>query len=183
MTQTADTARYSRVAAALHWLIAALILTNIALGWIASLTEGAWHRITLDPHKAIGICVLALSLARLAWRLYCPPPELAPGKAAWERPLAAAVHAAFYFLIIATPLAGWWLSSAVPTPHPIMIFGLEVPMLPVAKGMAFAKGAGGLHEKLAWTLAALVALHVAAAVKHTVVDRDGLLSRMSLLRR
>lgn len=183
MPQPVTLERYSKVAIVLHWLIAAFILTNIGLGIGAANTEGAVHRVVLDLHKPVGFVILCLSLVRLAWRIYCPPPAAMEGKAAWERPLAALAHTALYFLMVLTPFVGLWVSSAAPTRHEINVLGFNAPFLPVMQGREFAVAAGGVHKYLAWSLIALLVLHVAAALKHRFVNRDGVMDRMSLLPR
>ena len=174
--------RYSLVARLLHWLIAAFILTNIALGVGAANTEGDLHRVLLDTHKPVGFCILVFSVIRLAWRIYCPPPPAMAG-AAWERPVAALTHTALYFLMVLTPFAGLWVSSAAPTHHAIMILGWQAPFLPVLQGREFAGAAGGVHKIMAWSMIALLVLHIAAALKHRFVNRDGVMDRMSLVPR
>lgn len=172
--------RYSRVAVALHWAMAALVLTNLAGGLIAANFEGELRRVVLDLHKSIGLVILGLSLVRLAWRLYRPPPVWAERRAAWERPLATSVHVAFYFLMVLTPLLGWWVSSATVTRHAIVIVGFHAPFLPVERGADLATAARDTHRVLAWTLMALLGLHIGAALRHRFIARDNALARMSL---
>jgi cytochrome b561 len=170
--------RYTRVAVALHWLIAVLIVSNLALGFTAVWTEGTVHRLTLDLHKPIGIAILTLSIVRIGWRIAHRPPPPVPS-AAWQRGLATATHAAFYFLIIAIPLTGWWMSSAVPERHPIDLGLFTVPFLPTRRGFDVAGPLHATHGWLAYVMLGLLALHVLAAMKHQYRDRDGLISRMT----
>src|SRR5476651_2276633 len=114
--------RYDAVAIALHWLIAVLLLGNIALGLYFTNSPAAEAGVSLLPplHKSIGLTVLLLSVARLGWRLVHPaPPPLPPFPL-----LAQAVHWVFYFLLIAVPLAGWALVSVSPRGIPTEFFGL-----------------------------------------------------------
>jgi cytochrome b561 len=168
--------RYDQMAIAAHWLLAVLILLNLALGLYM-------HDLPLSPqrlklfnwHKWAGITILALSALRLVWRLGHPPPPDLP-MPAWQRSAAHAVHWAMYGLFFAVPLAGWGYSSAAG--FPVVWFGvLPLPdWAPVDRG--WAEALKGTHKAAALTLALLVLLHVAAALKHHVVDRDGLLHRM-----
>ena len=184
MPQPVSAERYSLVARTLHWAIAALILANLVGGLLVANFDGApWRRAVFDLHKANGFVILVLCVLRLAWRLYCPPPAAHPGKAAWGRPVAALTHTALYFLMVLTPLVGLWVSSAAPTHHAIMIFGWQAPFLPVLQGREFAGAAGGVHRVLAWTMMAMLVLHVGAALRHRFIDRDGVMDRMSLLPR
>jgi cytochrome b561 len=180
MTPAPAAARYTGTAMALHWLLAALIVTNFSLGVYM-------HELPISPsrlrlfnwHKWAGITILLLSAGRLLWRLrHAPPPDLPMPR--WQRSAAHAVHRALYVLFFAVPLAGWAHSSA--SGFPVVLFGL-VPLpdwVPVGEG--WAQALKTLHKTLAITLGTLVLLHVAAALKHQCVDRDELLQRMLPLR-
>lgn len=170
---------YTRTAVFLHWLIGGLILLNMALGFIAAFNADPLHRYALDFHKPVGLCILALSVVRLAWRLSHKPPSAQIELETWERFLSRAVHVAFYGLMIALPMTGWLLSSAVPTRHPIEIPGLlTFPFLPVEASRSTAKLAHSTHVALAFFAGFTVLLHVAGVVKHQVVDRSDILGRM-----
>lgn len=165
---------YTRVAILLHWTIAALIIANLAIGLLSDAFKG----VPLMPvHKAIGISVLALSVLRLLWRLGHPAPPFPRSIPAWQRAASALTHGALYALMILLPLTGWWFVSAAAQRRPLDWFGLfPIPYLPVHQ-------AGGAmheaHELLGWAMLALVVLHVAAALKHHVIDRDPILTRMA----
>ncbi len=167
--------RYSPVAIALHWMIAALILANLAIGLLhESLLKG-----TIPLHKAIGMLVLALGVVRLLWRSTHRPPPLPATVKGWEKGLAHAVHWSLYLLMILLPLSGWVFTSAAPTRRPLSFFGLfALPHLPIAQDKAMAGMVAERHEQLAWLMIALLALHVGAALKHRFVDRDRTLDRM-----
>lgn len=166
---------YSRVAIALHWMIAVLILGNVAGGLLADSLDDATAGAIMSVHKPTGITILALSLARLGWRLGHGFPQFPNTTPSWDAVLARATHVAFYFLMIAVPLAGWAMVSA--GPRPLEWFGLfDIPKLPVSRATAdFAHEA---HETLALTTLGLVVLHVAGALKHHLVDHDDVLARM-----
>jgi len=169
-------ARYDGIAITMHWLLALAIAANFALGLYMHELPISPQRLKLyNWHKWAGITILALSALRLAWRAGHPPPPDAP-MPAWQRVGAHAVHRALYVLFFAVPLAGWAYSSA--TGFPIVWFGvLPLPdWVPVDRGWADALKV--THKTLAMALALLVALHVAAALKHQLIDRDGLLHRM-----
>ncbi len=169
------TDRYTHGAIAFHWLIAVAIVFNLVMGiWHDSMPR-AWS--VMPVHKAVGITVLALSIARLAWRLTHRPPPLPSTAPAWERTVAAATHWTLYFLTIAVPLTGWMMSSVGTPPRPLNWFGLfPIPYLPIGKA------AGGFghdaHQVLGYALAALVVLHVLAALRHHLLLRDSTLVRM-----
>jgi hypothetical protein len=94
--------------------------------------------------------------------------------------VAKIVHVAFYFMMILIPFLGWWVSSAAKTLHPINVLGWHAPFLPVMRGREFAGGIMEMHRFLGFTMAALLLLHIGAALKHRFIDRDGVLGRMSL---
>ncbi|WP_312487716.1 cytochrome b [Sphingomonas sp.] len=170
-----DHPRYSRVAIVFHWTIAALVVANLAIGLLhESLLPG-----TIPLHQSIGLTVLALTAGRVLWRLGHRPPPLPAEIPAWARGSAHALHMTLYLLMIAMPLTGWAMGSGRAVPRPVSWFGLfDVPPLPIGRA------AGGVgheaHEILGWVMLALVAIHVAAALRHHYLLRDGLLTRMSL---
>ena len=178
-----DTLRYSQVAIALHWIIAVLVLSTIPLGWFGASSESAAAQTATNAHKSIGIAILAFTLARVGWRLTHRPPVLPQTMAPALRRIAKAIHGLFYALLLILPLSGWWMSSAVPKRH-LFGFGLfDVPFLPVPRGFASAGPAHFVHTNLAWLMVGLAALHIAAALKHRLIDRDDILSRMLPLAR
>ena len=179
MTRTAlvRTDRYSWGAIWLHWAIAVLVLANLTLGLFhESLLDGlGW---VIPIHRAIGVTVLVLTLLRLAWRLTHRPPLLPRAVAGWERAAAAVVHWCFYALLLAVPLSGWILSSNPARPRPMSWFGLfAIPALPVSG--AAARLGHEAHGLLGYTMAGLVAVHIAAALRHHFLLRDSVLGRMA----
>jgi cytochrome b561 len=172
----APQARYTVPAIALHWLLAALIVGSFCVGWTMSGMSFSPLRLKLfNWHKWAGIVILALSALRLLWRLTHRPPADLP-MPAWQRRAAHAAHGLLYTLFFAVPLAGWTYSSAAG--FPVVVFGvLPLPdFVPVSRPLAAALKQ--LHAVLAWSLGAVVLLHVAGALKHQFIDRDGLLQRM-----
>jgi cytochrome b561 len=184
--------RYSAIAIALHWTIALLILGNIGLAWYFGGLKGPAEVAPLMLHKSIGITVLLLSLVRVAVRLLVAPPPLPDTMRRWERFAAHATHLVFYGLMLGLPLTGWAMVSASPLikVHPTVLFGvIPWPALPfpglgpdqLHAAHKLAKVSHGLLAKVAY---AAVALHVAAALKHLIIDRDDVVARMiPLLRR
>jgi cytochrome b561 len=168
--------RYTTTAIALHWLLALLILGSLAVGLTMTGMPFSPLRLKLyNWHKWAGVTILLLSALRLLWRLtHRPPPT--PPMPAWQARAAHLAHLALYVLFFAVPLAGWTYSSAAG--FPIVLFGvLPLPdFVPVSR--ALAATLKPVHATLAWTLGAVVAVHVAGALKHQFIDRDGLLQRM-----
>ncbi len=168
--------RYSAAAIGLHWLLALALAGSFGVGlYMADLPFSPQRLKLYNWHKWAGVTILTLSLLRLAWRLRKSPPA-APAMPPWQARAAAAAHAAMYLLFFAVPLVGWAYSSAAG--FPVVAFGiLPLPdFVPVDR--VLSEALKPWHGWLAWALAVLVGLHVAAALKHHFVDRDGLLRRM-----
>ena len=168
--------RYTGVAIALHWLMALMILVSLAVGLTMARMDLSPTRLQLyNWHKWAGVLILTLAALRLLWRLSHRPPTLPP-MPAWQHAASRASHGALYVLFFAVPLAGWAYSSAAG--FPVVLFGvLPLPDW-VAVDRELAQAIKPWHGRLAWTLAALTLLHIAAAWKHQLVDRDGLINRI-----
>jgi cytochrome b561 len=161
----------------LHWTIALGVFGLLAVGLYMTDLKASPQKIQLYmTHKSVGLSVLALMLARLLFRLRNPPPALPDSLPRWQRLASAGTHVSFYVLLLAMPISGWLMNGA--SGFPMKFFGLfRVPDLIVrdAKHLAFFKE---VHEVIAWTLMALIAVHVLAALKHHFIDRDAVLRRM-----
>lgn len=169
--------RYSTVSLTLHWLIAALVVAQVALISAREATEGPLARQFLDLHKSVGLGILVLTLIRLGWRIANPAIPLPDSTPRWQKLTARGTHVLFYAVLIAMPLAGWAASSAAG--RDIVWFGLfEWPLLPVGGGRETAGQLMDLHELAAKALYVLIFLHVAGALKHHFIDRDNVLHRM-----
>jgi cytochrome b561/polyisoprenoid-binding protein YceI len=165
--------RYSSVAIWLHWLLAAGLSGQIALGF--AMPRDASGFALYQLHKSIGIVILVLSLARLAWRFAKPRP--APLERGFNGFLAGAVHWGFYAFMILGPLTGWALVSNAPINVPTLLFGVvPVPHLPIGGDHEMWEEA---HELLAFVGMGLFLLHVLGALRHHFLIRDGLLARMA----
>lgn len=173
---TSPTARYTLPAIALHWLLALMILGALGVGLYMTGLPMSPQRLKLfNWHKWAGATILILSALRLLWRLTHRPPQDLP-MPAWQARAAHTTHGLLYLFFFAVPLAGWAYSSAAG--FPLVLYGiLPLPdFVPVDKSLA--EWLKPLHHLLAYGLAALIALHVIGALKHHVLDRDSLLSRM-----
>ncbi|MDO8789146.1 MAG: cytochrome b [Sulfuritalea sp.] len=175
-TPTVSTS-YSGIAIALHWLIAIAIFGSFALGiYMVDLPLSPQKLKLYSWHKWAGVTIFLFVIVRLGWRLSHRPPELPAGMPAWQNRTAVATHVLLYVLMIAIPLSGWLMSSA--KGFQTVWFGLlPLPDL-LAKNEDLGKLLAGVHELLNWTMAALVAAHVSAALKHHLMDRDDVLTRM-----
>jgi cytochrome b561 len=178
--------RYSRTAILLHWIIGLAIIGNLAGGLLLETLFDAADAETrrlgftvVQLHKSIGLTVLALSLLRLVLRYRAGFPRLPMHMTRGERALARLTHYGFYALMIAMPLSGWIMVSASTLNFPTQWFGLfTVPHLPTGTSKALAGTAGAAHMWLGYGAIALLALHIAGALKHHYLDRDDVLARM-----
>ncbi|HWH21778.1 MAG TPA: cytochrome b [Allosphingosinicella sp.] len=169
--------RYSRVAMWLHWIIAALVAGNLFLGFFHEDFGRAARAWMMFLHKATGITVLGLSLARLLWRLGHRPPPLDAVLRPWEALLARLTHWLFYVLMIAIPLTGWMLSSS--SGRETNFFGLfDIAPLPVSRSDEAHDLFEEAHALLAFAMMGLILLHVAGAIKHHLQGHRHLIGRM-----
>ena len=175
------TARYTSVAVALHWVLGIALVAMFGFGLYMTDLPFSPQRLKLyNWHKWAGVTILLLSLLRLVWRLTHRPPALPaaivskmPG---WQTLVHSATHMALYALFFVVPLIGWAYSSAAG--FPVVLFGV----LPLPDFVSPDKDLAALikpwHEISAFALAGLVVLHLAAALKHHFIDRDGLITRI-----
>lgn len=182
MTYTAQsgtglTEQYSGLAKLLHWLVAACVLIMIPAGLVmANIGPGDLQNVLYTIHRSLGVLVLALMIIRLLNRLIAgaPPPE--PTLTAMQRAVSHVVHMALYVLLIAQALIGWVATSAFGAT--ISFFGLfNVPNL-VGKDDALSGTLFAAHLWIGLLIAALVLMHIAAALYHGIIRRDGVLQRM-----
>lgn len=179
--------RYSLVAIVLHWAIAAAIVLQLVLANRMGGPRTPASFAVTQLHKSVGITILVLSLARLAWRLMRRPPPFPPTMARWERTLAAAAHVSLYVVMIGMPITGWLMVSASRNNTPILLYGqMPWPWFPLVHGLGasakvfwhdLAETAHGLLGKATY---GLLGLHVAGALKHQFLsDDEPVLARMA----
>ena len=175
LSGSADIVRYNAVARGFHAVIAAMVIFNLAIGIGGDGLEITWN--PFPAHKATGILILLLSLARLGWRFTWTMPDWPATMGKVQRTVAKVTHVALYALMIIVPLTGWIFSSA--GKYPLSIYGLfDWPKLAVAKDSQLAGAAHESHEVLGFLMAGLVALHIAAALHHHFIIKDNVLRRM-----
>ena len=172
--------RYTNTAVVLHWLVAVAVTAQFAFGWLMQQIPKSPSGVRADAfnlHKSIGLCLLALALFRLGWRLGHRPPPF-PVMAKWRERAARGTHAALYGALIVMPLTGY-LGSAW-SGYPVKWFGVVLPTwatsVPALKALMSA-----IHLATSYALLSLVVLHVAGALEHWRRS-DGVLARMSLRR-
>jgi len=171
----------------LHWAIAGIILYQIALGvWMANFVPNLFHRSDLtQTHKSWGVLVFGLVVVRILWRTAnrWRRPPLPPAMPRWQQRAAAWSHRLLYLLMLSMPLSGWILVSASPLGHWLGIrsrfFGLFDLPDPIGRASyAIEHAAGAVHVLGAIVLGLVLIVHVAAALHHQFVERDGVLRRM-----
>ena len=171
----------------LHWVMAGLILFQLGLGFrMVRLVSDAGVQFGLyQTHKSWGFVIFTLALVRVLWRATHKPPENPVNMAPLEVALARGAHLALYVLIILLPLTGWLTASASPLQETWglknMVFGwfeLPDPFQPGSKGLEDIFKA--IHAWAALAMAVILTGHVAAALRHQFVRRDGVLRRMIL---
>lgn len=170
---------YGIVSKTLHWFIALAMIGMMVLGTLLEdMARTPFKFQMINLHKALGVTILFLALARLLWRgVNSPFPLPNPKHQTWEQKLSHVVHWALYFLMIAMPLSGWLLSGAAN--FPFKWFGLfSIPSI-MAPNHDLAEILEEVHGALATGIWIVLGLHVAGALKHVFIDRDNTMRRMT----
>ena len=173
-TSGARAIRYANLVVFIHWVSAALILTQIYLGFtFADLPKGSVERTELFTwHKTVGVTILLLALARLAVRLIDAPPPYPQDFPKWERRIAVWSHRSFYFFMIALPITGLaFVSKKAVGGMTDLAGGTRFPVVPIP-------GIGEAHQWLAFAMIALLIVHVLAALKNQFLTGGPVAGRM-----
>src|ERR1043165_2241807 len=168
--------RYGALAQLFHWVIVGLVITQFVLALRAEGLSPLKKIGVLATHKSIGITILVLAVLRLAWRLLNPVPPQPPGIPRWQELAAHVSHFLLYALLFITPVLGWLMSSA--RAFSVSWFGLFTLPDFIEPNKAAFERLKDWHEAMAFTLAAIALIHLAAALKHHFFDRDDVLRRM-----
>jgi len=192
--------RYNKVTIILHLVVALFIFAMFGLGWYMSdlpkdlpkvpsvdLFDLGFYTLQFSEpmtprsfyfnlHKSLGITVFALVLFRMFWRLTHPAPEFLSSMQAWEKKLAEVTHKGLYLMMLLVPLAGLVMGAF--SKYGIVWFGVRLMQGIDNEGLrnVFKEA----HEVAGVVLLALIVLHVVAAIKHKVIDKDNVMQRMSL---
>jgi cytochrome b561 len=178
--------RYPLIHRLLHWAVAIIAPVVLTVGMIFMFLEfegtlATFGQATTDLlytyHKTFGIVVLILMLLRLAVRLSFGKPEYRPPIAGWERAVSTAVHASLYALLIVQPMLGWAATAA--GGFPVQFFGWTLPGL-LAKDEALSRTLYDVHGAAGSLILILVVVHIAGALRHWLIKRDGVMTRMAL---
>jgi len=168
--------QYGTTAKVLHWLVVALLLAQYLIGWLMpDIHRGMKPGAAMTFHVSVGLFILLLIVLRFVWRLTHPvAPESSLPR--WQRLSSEAVHWLLYALVLATAITGWLFASF--RGWSMQFFYLApMPML-ASENSAAGKAMDGWHQALEWTLLAVIAIHVAAALAHIFIYRDRILQRM-----
>ena len=171
-----STGRYSLPARFFHWTLAGLLPLQVALGWYMLSIEkqpgSDWY---FALHISLGLTAALLIVLRVAWRLQQTPHALPPGLPGWHRQAARTSHGLLYALMLLMPLTGY-LGAAF-SGEAMTWFGIVLPGW-LAKNESLKEQLFTAHSVIAWVLVAVVVVHVLAALKHLLIDKDTVFQRM-----
>ena len=168
---------YTRTAISLHWLIVALLVAQFIVAWtMPHIGRNTPVTTLISLHFSFGVLILVVAVLRLFWRASHGEPAPANGLPPWQTASARVVHWLLYLLLFVLPMLGWLNASW--RGMPVVMFGRELPKLLATRAPGWA-WTGDVHVFLStYVLLALVGLHVAAALYHYLIRRDGVLQRM-----
>jgi cytochrome b561 len=172
-----DTTGPTGTAKALHWTIVALLIVQFIAAWtMPDIKRDTKPDTLINLHISVGVLILFVAVLRLTWRAGHPEPPPEDGLPPWQVQSARAVHWLLYALLFVLPVLGWLNASW--RGFPVLMFGLELPKLLATRTSGWG-WTGDVHALLAtYGLLTLVGLHVAAALYHYFIRRDGVLQRM-----
>jgi cytochrome b561 len=172
-----EQASYGAGARAFHWLTAALLLVIIPMGLVmGELPRGTLQNTFFITHESLGLTVLALTIARLLWRLGHPPPPPARDLSQLDRVASSGVHVLLYAILIIMPVTGYLFVTL--SDIDLSYFGIvHVPAL-TEPDKPLGKTFGAIHTTLQWAIYALAAMHIGAALHHYFFRQNGVLARM-----
>jgi cytochrome b561 len=168
---------YTGTAKALHWTIMALLIVQFVVAWtMPEIRRDTKPETLINLHLSVGVLILIVAVVRLVWRATHAEPPPADGVPMWQLKSARIVHWLLYGLLFVVPILGWINASW--RGFPVILFGLELPKM-VATRAPGLRWTGDVHGLLAnYLMLTLVGLHVAAALYHWLLRRDGVMQRM-----
>jgi cytochrome b561 len=176
MANAFSVSKYDPFARLLHWLIVALLAAQYVVAWtMPEIHRGMQPVRLIAIHLTLGVSIIAVMVVRLLWRFVRKEPGMVESSAL-TRGVAYLTHVLLYVLLIVQPLMGW--ANASSRGWRLAFFGVDLPALsPTGSGLGHALG--DVHGALAWVMLGLIGLHVAGALYHHLVLRDGVLRRMA----
>ncbi len=172
---------YTCTARHFHWWTVAFVAVLVPIGLYMNYrgnVQGIFDGLTntlYNTHKLLGFTLLLIIIARLGYRLIRGAPADEPTLEPWQKVVSALNHWGMYLLLLVVPLLGWFGVQLYPA---LEIFGLFSLPAVVAPDQATAERVFAIHKVLALVLVAFIALHIAAALYHYLIRRDGVLNRM-----
>jgi cytochrome b561 len=169
--------RYTGTAILLHWVIALLVFVLIGLGWyMVDIPKNTPERAYFyNLHKSIGLTTLFVILVRVGWRLAHVPPRLPATLREWEIVAATWSHRLLYACLLIMPVSGYIASNF--TKFGVKYFGIELPPWGPQDKTLYGIF-NNIHVVTSYVFVVVIALHVAGAFKHLLVDRDTVFRRM-----
>ena len=169
---------YGSVTKFFHWTIAAIVITMLILGLVMTSTHNSPLKFQLYfIHKSLGLSVLILIIARILWRFLKEPPRYPDSVPRWEQKAAHFVQYVFYALMLIMPLSGWIMSTAAR--HIPSFWGwVKIPFPGIAANRSLAHLNDQIHVCCAYILTAIIIIHVLAALKHHLLAKNNILTRM-----
>ena len=169
--------RYTQLAIALHWLIAILLVGLIALGYYMegqpkNTPDRAYY---FSLHKSFGLLTLLLIVVRIGWRAKHPAPPLPASMPAWQINATTISHSLLYLCMLLQPLTGYLSSSF--NKYGVKFFGLKLPNWG-REDNGLRELFASAHDFIAVVFIAVIAVHLLAALKHLLIDRDQVFQRM-----
>lgn len=168
---------YTSTARALHWLTAALVLTIIPAGIVMGYLEGPASDFLYHIHRSLGVTLIPIIFYRLFYRLTHTPLPLPADIDAMQRFVAETVHWLLYGLLVVQPIIGWVATSAYRAPV-LFFWTFELPPI-WPENRAFSEQLFVVHKWMGFTIAALLCAHIAGALFHYFIRKDGVLQRMT----
>ncbi|MDF1646115.1 MAG: cytochrome b [Legionellaceae bacterium] len=172
-----DVTAYSTGFKWLHWLVACLVLGMLGVGFFLGDLPQHFKPTAYMLHKSIGLTLLILMLIRAVWIIKSGKPKLPSTTPKWECFLASSVQYALYLFLIMMALSGWLMATAS-NKIPVYFGWFRVPFPALLPNERLANWMYSTHETIAWILLGLVSLHVAGALKHWLIQKDDVLTRM-----
>ena len=181
MSNPVSSPRYSSVSVFIHWVTVTCIFSAFTLVWATEYFDlEDYEKTIIFTHKSLGISVMVLTLLRLAIKLSGRAGDPVEKTDRLHRLATGLGHLGLYGFMLGTPLVGWLKSSAAG--KAISLFGIPLPAL-MAKNRDLADTLGDLHETIAYAFLGLIALHVVAALWHSVIRKDGVMYSMLPVKR
>jgi cytochrome b561 len=160
-----------------HWTVALCVIALLIVGFMMDdIQNKALKMQVYNLHKLLGLTVLILMLSRLVWRLLNIQPGYPASVPRWEQRAARSVHDLLYLTLIIMPLSGWIMSTAAGHPPYLGSYLIKAPFISVSQSTA--QFFNNLHSAFAWIIPGLISIHIAAAIKHHLIDKNNVLLRM-----